>query len=388
MAQGVACVLALVVTAGVLLWSQRRPGDRPSAASGLALLLGAAAGGLALWGLGAATNLVVIVLVPALLLGLVEALLSARSLHWFWRLVAQGVVILGVLAFEWRRGDLFASGAAMAAVVGVLGFNVIVFGVGAAQRSDAPRVPAVLGLLGAGYLLLVAFGLPNPGLASLALLVASITVPLLVFVPPSGVIDRALGPVLGGLGLALAYLAWLGNASPAMVVAPLLLVVVDVVYSLARRVVTESGRSSLGGGGWWKAIDAWANPSDDLVAQRSYASGSITALLWLGGGTLLVLALSLVTWWVGVPWLVALVVLIVPALGWLVLQAPLLSSSRRALLTSLGVVAGVAVLGVVLAWRSDGRLPIVALPLLMAALVWGAALLTRRQELLPAKVTS
>jgi len=53
------------------------------------------------------------------------------------------------------------------------------------------------------------------------------------------------------------------------------------------------------------------------------------------------------------------------------------------LLVSLGVLSGVALLAVAAAWRLDGRLLVMALPVLAAALVWGVALLTRREALLP-----
>lgn len=384
MAVAVACLLALAVTTGVLIWSKRRA--TPLVASGFAVLLGSAAGGLALWALGGATTLVMIVLPGALALGLVEAVLAARSVHWLLRLVVQGVLILGVLVVEWRRGDLFASAAAMAAVIGVLGFNVIVFGVGAAQLSDAPRVPALLGLLGSAYLVLVALGLPNPGLRGLALLVAAVTVPLVVLTPPASGFDRALGPMLGGLGLALAFLAWLGNASPAMVIAPVLPVVVDVIYTLIVRLSTRESRSGLSGRGWWKAIEAWASPGDDLVAQRAYASSKSMALVWFVGVTVVVLVLSLATWWVGVPWLVAQLLLLVPALGWLVLQAPWFQASQRNLLVGLGLVTLVGLAGTVLAWRQDGRVAMLILPLSLAAVVWATALLINRNTLLPAKM--
>lgn len=384
MAVAVACLLGLAVTTGVLIWSKRRA--TPLVASGFAVLLGSAAGGLALWALGGATTLVMIVLPGALALGLVEAVLAARSVHWLLRLVVQGVLILGVLVVEWRRGDLFASAAAMAAVIGVLGFNVIVFGVGAAQLSDAPRVPALLGLLGSAYLVLVALGLPNPGLRGLALLVAAVTVPLVVLTPPVSGFDRALGPMLGGLGLALAFLAWLGNASPAMVIAPVLPVVVDVIYTLIVRLSARESRSGLFGHGWWKAIDAWASPGDDLVAQRAYASSKSVGLVWFAGVTLVVVALSLATWWVGVPWLVAQLLLLVPALGWLVLQAPWFQASQRNLLVGLGLVTLVGLAGTVLAWRQDGRVAMLILPLSLAAVVWATALLINRNTLLPAKM--
>ena len=384
MAVAVACLLGLAVTTGVLIWSKRRA--TPLVASGFAVLLGSAAGGLALWALGGATTLVMIVLPGALTLGLVEAVLAARSVHWLLRLVVQGVLILGVLVVEWRRGDLFASAAAMAAVIGVLGFNVIVFGVGAAQLSDAPRVPALLGLLGSAYLVLVALGLPNPGLRGLALLVAAVTVPLVVLTPPASGFDRALGPMLGGLGLALAFLAWLGNASPAMVIAPVLPVVVDVIYTLIVRLSTRESRSGLSGRGWWKAIEAWASPGDDLVAQRAYASSKSMALVWFVGVTVVVLVLSLATWWVGVPWLVAQLLLLVPALGWLVLQAPWFQASQRNLLVGLGLVTLVGLAGTVLAWRQDGRVAMLILPLSLAAVVWATALLINRNTLLPAKM--
>ena len=75
MAVAVACLLGLAVTTGVLIWSKRRA--TPLVASGFAVLLGSAAGGLALWALGGATTLVMIVLPGALALGLTLAIKAA-----------------------------------------------------------------------------------------------------------------------------------------------------------------------------------------------------------------------------------------------------------------------------------------------------------------------
>ena len=400
MAVVVACVLALGVTSAVLIWAARKG----AVMSGFAVLVGMVAGNLALWALGGGTTLILLVVPGALLLGLAEAVLTARGVHWFWRLLVQGVVIFGLLVLEWRRGDLFASGAAMAAVAGVLVFNVINFAIGAAQRSRAGRLPIVLWLLGVGYLVVIALGLPNPGLRTLALVSLASTAPLLIWPAPSGFLDRVLGPVLAALACALGFYAWLGNASPAMVVAPLLVIGLDVAYALVLRLATASGRAGLadggapadgapgdgapgaaGAAGWWRRVDAWASPSDDLVAQRAWASSKLSAAAWLVGATVVVLAFSLLQWWIGVPWLVALAVLLVPALGWLALQAPTFSASRQALLVALSVVSAVAVLAALAAWRLDGRLLVAALPLLALALVWGVAVLTRREALLPAK---
>lgn len=304
----VACAVALAVSIGVLVWGSRLAGARRPSVSGLAALLGSAAGATTLWLLGGATNLTVIVLLPALLLALIETVLSARSVHWVWRLVVQGLVILGALVFEWRRGDLFATEAAMAAVIGVVGFNVVCFGVRAAQLSGTPRTPPALGLLGAGYLLVIAQGLPNPGLWTLILLAVAATAPLVIWRGPTGIVDHALGPVLAGLACALGYYAWLGNASPAMVVAPLLVVALDIAWTLAARLLTRTGRARLAAAGsWWRRIDAFVTPADDLVLQRLARTFSLpVALGVLFGASVLAVAFGLGEWLVALPWLYAL----------------------------------------------------------------------------------
>lgn len=385
MAIVIAGVLALAVSAGLLLWASRQRSGRPLAVSGLALLLGSGVGVATLWGFGAGTNLILIVTLPALLLALAEAALSVRGVHWIVRLPVHGVVIFAAMVFEWRRGDLFASGAVMATVVGVLGFNIIVFAVGAAQRSGAHRTPVVLGLAGSLYLLVIAYGLPNPGLQTLLLVLVAAQVPLLFWTPAPGTVDRAVGPVQAGLACAVAYYAWLGNASPAMVIAPLLVVAVDVGWTLIARLAGRSGRVRLGAaGGWWKAIDAWATPSDDLVAQRCAQSGSTrSAALWLVGASVLVMALSLLQWRLAGSWLVALAPLAVIALGWLALQLPWARASLRNQLIALGAVAVLAVLGAGASYRLDGRLAIVALPVLAGLLVAAAAGLRVLKKYLP-----
>lgn len=376
MAVVIACLLALGVSAGLLLWASRQRSSRPLAVSGLALLLGAGVGVATLWGFGAATNLVLIVMLPATLLALAEAALSVRGVHWVWRLLVQGVVIFATMVFEWRRGDLFASGAVMATVVGVLGFNIVVFTVGAAQRSGAHRTPIVLGVLGSLYLLLIASGLPNPGLQTLLLVLVAALLPLLVWTPPAGLVDRLLGPMLAALACAVGYYAWLANASPAMVIAPLLVVGVDVGWTLVARLAGRDGRSRLAAaGGWWRGVDAWATPADDLVAQRAAASGSVrSAALWLVGATVVVLAISLLQWWrLGGSWLLALAPLAVVALGWLALQLPWVRASLRNLLIALAAVAVVALLGAAASYRLDGRLVVAALPVLAGLVVAAAA---------------
>ena len=79
MAVIIACVLALGVSTGLLLWTSRQRAGRPLAVCGLALLLASGVGVATLWGFGAATNLTLIVIVPALLLALAEAALSVRG---------------------------------------------------------------------------------------------------------------------------------------------------------------------------------------------------------------------------------------------------------------------------------------------------------------------
>ena len=326
----VACAVTLAVGIGVLLWGARIRGRRRTSVSGLALLLSALAGGVALSLLGGATQLTVIVLVAALLLALAETVLTARSVHWVWRLLVQGAVILGALVFEWRRGDLFASGAMMAAVVGVAGFNVVCFATRAGQASGARRTLPVLSLLGYGYLLVIAQGLPNPGLWTLTLIAVAATTPLVVWPAPSGAVDLALGPVFGALGCGLAYYAWLANASPAMVVAPLVVVALDVGWTLAARLLTRGGRARLvAAGSWWRRIDAFVTPSDDLVLQRLSAAFSVpVACGVLIGATALLLAVSVAEWLYGLTWLFAMAGLLLAG-GVLVVGAWLVTRLRR-----------------------------------------------------------
>ncbi|HRC57691.1 MAG TPA: hypothetical protein PKU97_17270, partial [Kofleriaceae bacterium] len=43
----------------------------------------------------------------------------------------------------------------------------------------------------------------------------------------------------------------------------------------------DGAPGAAGAAGWWRRVDAWASPSDDLVAQRAWASSKLSAAAWL-----------------------------------------------------------------------------------------------------------
>lgn len=368
--------LALVVSGGAALVARALPGWRGRVASGGPVWLGLAVGLLVLWLTGAATNLVLILLGAALVSGLVETVLHLARLGWVVRLLAQLVVLGGAMGVEYLRGDMFLITAAVGAVVGAVAFQAMAFATRGAQLSGTGRTPPLVALLGAAYLFLIARGLPNPGLAALVLMVAAAVLPLAVLPARAGAGERALGPVLAAAGWASGLYAWLANASPAMVLAPILIVGVDVAWTLVRRLVTAEGRARLASeGGWWRGVRAWGEPADDLVAQRAAAKGSARAASgWLLGATVAVLGLSLVQWLLGVRWLLALATVLVLALGWLLLQLAGVRLTRPDLIAWLAGLTVVAGLLAVAARLTDGRLSVTALPLVAVLVVWLAAI--------------
>lgn len=314
--------LALVASVGATLLARMLPGWPQRIGRGGPIWLGLALGLLILWLRGETPTLVLILLGAALLVALVETLLQLVGAHWVIRMVAHGLIIAATMGLEYRRGDLFAITAAVGLVGGVVAFNVVVFATRAAQLSGAGRTPPLLALLGAAYLLVIAQGLPNPGLTTLLLVVAAAVLPQAVLTSGGPDADRALGPVLAAVAWATGFYAWLANASPAMVLAPLAIVGLDVLWTLARRLVTVSGRTRLAAsGGWWRGIAAWAEPADDLVTQRAAAASSgRSAVGWLLGFTVVALLLSLAQWQLAVGWVPAATTIGLLALGWLLIQ--------------------------------------------------------------------
>jgi hypothetical protein len=368
--------IALVVSGGAALLARALPGWRTRVAGGGPVWLGLAVGLLVLWLTSSATNLTVILLGAALVAGLVETVLQLVGAPWVFRLIGQLAVIGATMALEYQRGDMFAVTAAVGAVVGVAAFSVIVFATRGAALSGASRTPPLLALVGAAYLGVVAWGLPNPGVGALVLVVAAAVAPLAILPGRGGPDEVALGPVLAAAAFASGMYAWLANASPAMVLAPVAVLGVDVAWTLVRRLVTVDGRARLAAaGGWWRGLDAWSEPATDLVAQRAAAATSPRAAsAWLVGATVAVLALSVVQWWLGVHWLLAAAMILLLALGWLLLQLAAIDLPRSDLiawLAGLSVLAGVLAIG---GHLTDGRRLVTALPLLVALVVWAAAL--------------
>lgn len=368
--------LALVASLGAALLARMLPGWRQRVGRGGPVWLGLALGLLMLWLRGEAPNLVLILLGAALVASLVETLLQLGGAHWVLRLVAHGLIITATMGLEYRRGDLFAITAAAGVAGGVVAFNVVTFATRAAQVSRAGRTPPLLALLGAAYLLAIAQVLPNPGLTTLLLVVAAAVLPQAVLAPGGPDADRALGPVLAAMAWVTGFYAWLANASPAMVLAPLAIIGLDVAWTLLRRLVTASGRTRLAAsGGWWRGIAAWAEPADDLVAQRAAAASSErSAVGWLLGFTVATLALSLAQWQLAVRWLPAAATIGLLALGWLLVQLATIGLPRPTLIAWLsGLTVAAGVLGIAI-HLTDGRRLIVLLPLAIAAAAWVAAI--------------
>lgn len=367
--------VALVASLGAVLLARMLPGWRQRVGRGGPVWLGLALGLLILWLRGETPMLVLILLVAALVAGLVETGLQLAGAHWLFRLAAHGLIIAATMGLEYQRGDLFAITAAVGVVGGVVVFNLVAFATRAAQLSGAGRTPPLLALLGAAYLLVIAQGLPNPGLTMLLLVVAAAVLPQAVLASGGLDVDRALAPVLAAVAWVTGFYAWLANASPAMVLTPLAIVGLDVAWTLVRRLVTVPGRTRLAAAGnWWRGIAAWAEPADDLVAQRAaLASSRPAAVGWLLGFTVAALLLSLAQWQLAVGWVPAAAAILLLALGWLLIQCSTIGLPRPILiawLCGLTVAAGVLTYA---AHLTDGRRLVTLLPLAVVAAVWVAA---------------
>ena len=342
---------------------------------GLPVLLGVLAGFIVLTLAGGALTLITILLLTALIVAIVDAGLASLGAHRLWRVLGQAVVFAAAMALEWKRGDVFLSNAAVAVIAGVVIMGVITLATEAATSSSATRLPAQLGVLSTIYLAVIALGLPNPGLLAAAALVGAAILPGAVLASHGRQPELLLGPLLGGLGWALGMYAWLANASPAMVIAPVAIIGVDVCWTLVRRLTTTDGRAWLAAAGsWWRILDRWPQTGDDLLTQRiAAASSPRIASGWLLGGTVTCLALGLAEWQLEIRWLLAAAMLLLAGAGWVLLQQAIIGLPRADLFSWL---AGVTVVAVVVALGArviDGRSMVTALPLAVAAAIWVAA---------------
>lgn len=343
---------------------------------GLPALLGILAGFVVLMLAGGALNLISILLLTALIVAVLDAGLASLGAHRLWRVLGQAVVFAAAMALEWKRGDLFLTNAAFAVIAGVVVMGVVTFATEASTTSSAARLPAQVGVLTTIYLAVIALGLPNPGLLSLVALVGAAILPGAALAPRGGATELLLGPLFGGLGWALGMYAWLANASPAMVIAPVVIIGVDVCWTLIRRLTTADGRAWLAGAGsWWRTLDRWPQAGDDLFTQRvAAASSPRSACGSLLGGTAICLALGLVDWQLEIRWLLAAGVLALVGVGWVLVQQSIIGLPRADLfswLAAVTVLAGVIALG---ARMIDGRSTVTAVPIAVAAVVWVAAL--------------
>jgi|GEM_PF-2543743 len=353
---------------------------------GLPALLGILVGFAVLFLAGGALNLISILLLTALIVAALDAGLAGLGAHRLWRVLGQGIVFAAAMAVEWKRGDLFLTNAVVAVLAGIVVMGVVAFATEASISSGASRLPAQVGALATIYLAVIAFGLPNPGLLTLTALVGAAILPCAVLASRSGDQELLLGPLLGSLGWALGMYAWLANASPSMVIAPVVIVGIDVCWTLVRRITTADGRAWLAeAGSWWRIADRWSQSGDDLLTQRvAAASSPLAARGWLLGGTAVCMALGLVEWQWEIRWILAAVVLLLVGVGWVLVQQAIIGLPRADLfswLTALTVLAMVIAMG---ARLMDGRSLVTALPIAVAAMVWAAALawigLSRRSK--------
>lgn len=343
---------------------------------GLPVLLGVLAGFTVLLVTGGALNLIVILLLAALIVAALDTVLATVGAHRVWRVLGQGVMFAAAMALEWKRGDLFLTNAAFAVLAGIAVMGVVTFATEAAAEVAASRLPAQVGVLAVVYLAVIAVGLPNPGLLSLVVLVGAAVLPGAVLAARSNHRELLLGPLLGALGWALGTYAWLANASPAMVIAPIAIVGIDVCWTLVRRLTTRGGRAWLAEAGtWWRGIDRWAQSGQDLLVQRvAAASSRRTAFGWLIGGTVVCLALGLLGWQLDMRWLLAAVILLLAGVGWVLVQQSIIGLSRADLFSWLAAVTALAGVIAVGARLTDGRLSVTAVPLVVAVIIWVAAL--------------
>lgn len=319
-------ILAALFGAGaVTLFGTRQGSPRwlRAEASGLSVLAGVLLAVGVTMLIGQAMNLVSILAVIAAVVGLLTAALLAARVHLVWRLAAQFVVLTAALWALYWRGDLYAVPAAVAVLCGVLMVNVVDFAVRAAERSQTKLACPILFLVGAGYLGWVAWRLPNPGLLMFVAFAAATMVPLFDRASLRVGPGRLLGPVLGALAWACGFYAWLGNASVPMVLTPVLIVGVDVLWTLVKRLATASGRAALSpAGSWWHRLDALALPGDDLVAQRLIAGFGVTrGTGYAVGATVLAAAVGILGWYSGLGTALASAPLVLLATVWLL--APL-----------------------------------------------------------------
>lgn len=262
-------LVAAFITSGVLAWAL--PGVKSDLirrnAGGIAVCAGMAGSVLAAILAGQSIGLVTWFAVFALVAGAATAFLESHWVHVAFRLAAVFLLLALSMWFLYWRGDVHAVPAGISAVIGTVVVTFWSFATRACPSPDLRRLPPLAFLLGGTYLFWIASGLPNPGLMMLALFSIAAVLPL-AFFPP--VVDAALlGPILGALAWVSGFYAWLGNASPVMVLAPAVIIVADVAWTLIRRIVTPMGRAgSPESDGLWHSIDAWTLPAGDLVGQR------------------------------------------------------------------------------------------------------------------------
>lgn len=208
-------------------------------------------------------SLAIIFGVGAVALAWVTAICDVQGIHAVWRMLAQIVMLGAMMYFLYDRGDIYVPQAVIMSLGAILIMNPLSFASEAAENSEQARLVPLIGLLNSVYFCYVAWELPNPGVFQLSIFLGVLSLVLIIAPLPH------MGVVLGSFAWAVGAYAWLGNASPAMVLAPVTLVMLDVIWTLIRRLVTKDGREEMPTrGSFWTKLNAWTLPAEDMVTQR------------------------------------------------------------------------------------------------------------------------
>lgn len=237
-------------------------------------------------------SLAIIFAVGALALSWVTGICDVQGTHAVWRMLAQIVMLGAMMYYLYARGDIYVPQAVLMSLGAILIMNPLSFASEAAENSEQARLVPLIGLLNSVYFCYVAWELPNPGVFQLSLFLGVLSLVLIITPLPH------MGVVLGSFAWAVGAYAWLGNASPAMVLAPVTLVMLDVIWTLFRRLITKDGREEMPTrGSFWTKLNAWTLPAEDMVTQRlgSLSSPSL-AIFWIFSGALLSVIAVCVAW--------------------------------------------------------------------------------------------
>lgn len=275
--------------------------------------------------LGEQLNLVLIFGCTAIALTWLTTICDVYGIHAVWRMLMQFALLGVAMYFLYDRGDAYIPQAAMMALGAVLIMNPLSFASEAAENSGQARLVPLLGILNCVYFGYVGLQLPNFGVFQLSMYLGVLSLALLITpLPHSGIL-------LGSLAWAVGAYAWLANASLAMVLAPVMLVVLDVGWTLLRRLITKDGRASMPSrGSFWSKLNAWVLPGLDMVTQRLGANSSPwLAIFWIATGAILSCVAVSMSWMLHLGDNAILVALIIASVGYIFVALLAMALQRR-----------------------------------------------------------